>query len=309
MAKKSGGDQELLKLLMGAGAEKQLLSPAEMVRHLQEQGYRIVKDDPERERRHTLQVKEFSKARWAGGHVVKFGAISCTHLGSRNQQLTFLESFYDRMVDEGISTVLHSGDVSDGDGRVYRGHEFDLFAHGFDRQADYVIEKYPRREGVKTYAISGNHDWSFYQRGGSDILLKVAGKRSDFEYLGPMAAQITLGGVKVQLTHGTGGGAYARSYKQQKRIEQFAPEQKPEVYLLGHYHSWSHLPMYRNVVGWQMGCFQSQTEFLKRLGLYPELGGLILTIYCGTDGADRPNGFVRVVDEIVPFYVPKENDF
>lgn len=123
-----------------------------------------------------------------------------------------------------------------------------------------------------------------------------------------MGADVKVGGVKVYLTHGAGGVAYARSYKQQRRIEQFAPEQKPEVLLTGHYHSWSHLSMYRNVEAWTIGCFQSQTEYLKRLGLYPEIGGLILTFYKGTKGADRPGGFVRVVSEVVPFYVPVAED-
>ncbi|MDP2325817.1 MAG: hypothetical protein Q8N51_17575, partial [Gammaproteobacteria bacterium] len=122
-------------------------------------------------------------------------------------------------------------------------------------------------------------------------------------------AKVLVDGVDVYLTHGAGGVAYARSYKMQRRIEQFAPEQKPEVYLIGHFHSWAHLPMYRNVDAWTIGCFQSQTDYLKRLGLYPEIGGLIMTIYRGTEGADRPGGFVRVVSEVVPFFLPVEGDY
>lgn len=310
MAKRNNESDELLKLLMGsAGQQKQLLTPKEMVENLQAQGYRIVKDDPGAERRRTADVKSFSKARWAGGSVVKFGVVSCSHLGSRQQQLTFLHAFYDRIVQDGITTVLHAGDVTDGDGHVYRGHEYDIHVHGSDRQREYVIDNYPRREIVTTHMIAGNHDWSFWKRGGVDVLEGVASKRSDIQYHGPMGAKIMLDGVHVYLAHGEGGVAYARSYKPQKRIEQFAPEQKPEVYLLGHYHVWDHLPMYRNVVSFQLGCFQSQTDYLKAKGLYPEVGGLILTIYKGTEGADRKGGFVRVVDEIVPFYVPRENDF
>jgi hypothetical protein len=118
-----------------------------------------------------------------------------------------------------------------------------------------------------------------------------------------------LDGVHVYLAHGKGSMSYARSYKMQRRIEQFAPQEKPEVYLLGHYHVTDHLYMYRNVFGLLQGCFQSQTDYLKENGLYPEIGGFIVTIFKGTSGADRPGGFVRMQTEFVPFYVPMEADF
>jgi len=303
---------ELMAAILGPGitaAGRAAMSPEDMIENLQQGGYRIMRDDPASEQRRQAVSVDFSKSRWAGGDVVKMGVVSCSHLGSRNQQLTALESFYDRVVEEKIPVVLNAGDVSDGDGHVYRGQTYDIFIHGADRQRGYIIDNYPQRSGVKTYAISGNHDWSFWQRGGVDILDAVAAKRSDFVYLGAMAAKIDVGGVDVYLAHGSGGGAYARSYKSQKRTEQFAPEQKPEVFLLGHYHSWNHMPMYRNVVVWMLGCFQSQTDYLKRLGLYPEIGGLILTIHKGTAGADRPGGFARVTSEIVPYYIPKTDDY
>lgn len=308
MSQRKPDENNLVRLLMGS-QEKQLMTPKEMVSHLQEKGYKIVRDDPAAEQRKAAKIASFNKLRWEGGRVVKFGALSCTHLGSRQQQLTFLHTFYDRCSDGGIEHVFHMGDMTDGDGRVYKGQQFDSFLHGVDMQRDYVIEKYPSRKGVLTHLIAGNHDWSFWERGGYDVLKAVAGQRPDIRYYGAYGMTILLDGVHVYMSHGDGGLAYARSYKPQRRIEQFAPEQKPEVYFLGHYHVWDHLPMYRNVVGWQMGCFQSQTDYLKRKGVYPELGGVIVTIYLGTAGADRPNGFVRVIDEVVPFYVPKENDF
>ena len=305
--------QALIDVLRGGsdigGLGVNPLTPKEMISNLSAQGYKIVKDDPAAERRRIAAIDSFRKARWAGGDVVKVGVLSCSHLGSRHQQLTFLESFYDRCVEEQISEVLHAGDVSDGDGHVYKGHGYDIFVHGADRQVAYIEEKYPQREGVKTHMIAGNHDWSFYQRGGYDLIENLSARRKDIVYHGPMGAKVFVDGVHFYLAHGDGGVAYARSYKPQRRIEQFAPEQKPEVLLLGHYHVWDHLPMYRNVVSWQLGCFQSQTDYLKRKGLYPEIGGLILTIYRGTKGADRPGGFVRVVGEVVPFFVPKENDY
>ncbi len=227
-------------------------------------------------------------------------------LGVRPQELKkgLVAGFAAQRVQELRAVQIHRVHVR---AKLVRG--VDVAVHGADRQRGYIEDHFPERAGVTTELIAGNHDWSFWQRGGVDILAAVAKARPDIKYHGPMGAKIMVGGVHVYLAHGDGGVAYARSYKPQRRIEQFAPEQKPEIYLLGHYHVWDHLPMYRNVVSFQLGCFQAQTDYLKRKGVYPEIGGLILTIYRGTKGADRPGGFVRVVDEIVPFYTPRTADF
>lgn len=307
--RKRQDEPDLVKLLMGVGGEKQLLSPGEMIENLQERGYTIVKKDPVAERKIEHRAVGIATERWEGGSRLRFAVVSDTQLGSRKQQLTFLNVFYDRVVAEGIDTVLHAGDLFDGDGRVYPGQEFDLFLHGYDRQLDYGAERYPRRDGVTTYVIAGNHDWSFWQRKGADILKELATRRPDITYLGPMSAQIELGSIRVQLIHLKSGLTYARSYKLQKIIEQLPPESKPEMLFAGDRHSWAHVPMYRNCYGWQVGCFQSQTEHEKRLGLYPEIGGLLVEVHYGTKGADRPSGIVSVKHEIVPFFKPSIRDY
>ena len=284
----------------------------EMIEALEQEGYRVIKEDPTRTHRQVIAVKGQSSKRWAGAKTLRFGVVSDTQLGSRKQQLTFLHMTYDRFQQLGINAVFHCGDLVDGDGKVYPGQEYDLFLHGFDRQLEYAAEHYPRRDGITTYVIAGNHDWSFYQRKGADILASLEKRRSDIRYLGPMSAQVVMDGLKIQLIHLKGGVTYARSYKLQKIIEQVAPEQKPHLLFAGDRHSWAHIPMYRNVYGWQMGCFQAQTEYEKRLGLYPELGGLIVEVDYGSEGADVQDGrrgIVAIRHEIIPFYVPKAKDY
>lgn len=299
---------DLIRALLG-GEKVRSLTPEEMVENLSREGYKIVKDDPQAERQRVTRVAAQAQSRWSGGSVVKIGVFSCPHLGSRQQQLTHLEAFYSRCEDEGVTDIFCAGDVCEGDGNVYKGQRYDVFLHGVDAQVEYVIDAFPRRRGITTHAIAGNHDMSFWQRGGADVLRMVADHRFDFRYYGSYGADIVYEGVRIYLSHGDGGVAYARSYKPQRRIEQFAPERKPDVYLLGHYHVFDHLPMYRNVVSWELGCFQSQTEYLRRKGVYPEVAGLIMTIYKGTEGADRSGGFVRVVNEVVGLYVPRQEDF
>lgn len=319
--------RSLLKAILGSQADVKI-SPEEMVERLQDQGWRIEKEDPAAPRKHSLVVQPY--ARWEGGYTLKFAVVSDTQLGSRKQQLTFLNQCYDRFVDRGITEVFHAGDLVDGDGRVYPGQQYDLFVHGYKRQLEYVAAHYPKRKEIMTHVISGNHDWSFWQRGGADIIAALAEKRDDILYLGSKSALVTMtpkgakegkeqGGVSIQLMHPKSGLTYARSYRLQKIIEQMAPATKPDMMFAGDKHSWAHVPMYRNVDGWSVGCFQAQTDYEKALGLYPEIGALIVEVDYGTKGADRREqrkpghegrvSMVAVRWEILPMYVPLEDDY
>jgi len=116
-------------------------------------------------------------------------------------------------------------------------------------------------------------------------------------------AFIEIDGISIYLHHGTGGNSYARSYKLQKFIEQLAPDQKPNIYLLGHYHTEVVLPGYQNVYGYQLPCFQAQTPYLKGKGVCPIVSAVILEFI--------PNvrGLARARFERIPFPVPNEADY
>jgi len=86
-------------------------------------------------------------------------------------------------------------------------------------------------------------------------------------------------------------------------VEQLAPEVKPHMLFVGHWHVQCHVPAYRNVEAFSMGCFQSQTPFLTRLGLSPNMGGLIVEIRV------NETGLLGITTEWIPFYVPVQNDF
>ncbi len=151
--------------------------------------------------------------------------------------------------------------------------------------------------------IGGSHDYSFYQESGIDVLKQISEKRPDIKYLGMFGAYINFGRIKIYLMHGTQGVSYARSYRMQKIIEQFPPQQKPHILLLGHYHVTAHLPWYRNVSGFQLPCFQTQTNYLRAKGLSPDIGFLILTIYPDV------NGISHIIPDWRPFFVPVEGDY
>lgn len=233
----------------------------------------------------------------------KIGVVSDTHLGSEHQQLTYLRAAYDIFKKEGIKKVFHAGDVVEGNGRLFKGQQFEMFLHGADAMVKYTIEAFPKVPGITTYMIGGSHDYSFYKESGVDVLAKIADKREDIEYLGISGATVVLNGLKVYLMHGDGGNAYARSYKMQKIIEQFPADKKPNILLLGHYHVTCSLPWYRNVTAFQLPCFQTQTQYLRAKGLAPDLGFLILEI------TPDPKGIATFKPYWHPFWTGIDGDF
>ncbi len=67
------------------------------------------------------------------------------------------------------------------------------------------------------------------------------------------------------------------------------------------------MPMYRNVMVIQMPCFEAQTPYLKRKGLYPEVGGVVIEMVVDDEG--EKVGLASFKVEFVPFYVPIEKDY
>lgn len=272
-----------------------------MLEHLTAMGYQLVKEPIVEHKTYKVDTTRFK------GEVVKFGVVSDTHLCSKYQQLTYLNQAYDFFAQEGITDVLHAGDMVAGNGRIYRGQVYEMFRHGADEVRDYAIEYYPKREGITTHIIAGNHDLSFLGSDGMDIVRAICEKRDDLNYLGHYSATVEFGKLKVGLHHGEGGCSYARTYKLQKLVEQLAPENKPHAFFLGHYHVAAGLEMYRNVFCRMMPCFEAQTPYLVRKGLYPELGFYIVKALMNP--VDREDGVTNFRADYYPFYVPIKNDY
>jgi predicted phosphodiesterase len=286
----------------GVGASIASLDDRELAAELSRRGYsvEIEKLAEAEDRRFEVKIKRFQ------GDYFKVGCISCSHLGSRYQQLTALREFYRYCAINEIDTVLHTGDAIDGDGTVYDGQIYEMFLQGADPQMEYMIENYPQEEGVNTYIIGGNHDNSFIKSSNANVLDKVSKAREDINYLGEYGAFFKIKGTEIDfyLMHGGGrSNPYARSYRMQKVIENFTPENKPHILLLGHWHVNCHIPQYRNVEGFLMGAFQSQTPHLKRLGIWPSTTAQILEIY------PDDKGIAKIKTEWLHWHIVGERDY
>lgn len=240
---------------------------------------------------------------WAGEKVIRFGVVSDTHLCSKWQQLTFLNHLYDLFKSEGITKVYHSGDITEGC-KMRRGHEYEIFKHGADEQAQYVIDNYPARDGMTTEFITGNHDASHIKNGGIDIGRMIARGRKDMVYLGQSNAKINLTpNCVLELSHPLDGASYALSYSTQKLIDAMSGGDKPNVLLNGHHHKALYMH-YRNIHAFECGTTQAQTPWMRGKRLAAHVGGWIVEAHIDDDGT-----VTRCKGEFIPLYKPIEHDY
>lgn len=213
----------------------------------------------------------------------EIGIVSDTHFGNIHQQLHLVNQFYQEGYNRGITTFLHCGDVVDGNYPNRPEQPRQQFLHGFDEQAGYVVDMYPKIEGVTTKYILGSHDETHYKNGQATVNNWVSRCRPDMVYLGQDCAEITINNVKIFMDHPGGGSAQSVSYKPQKRIEILESSCKPKILLIGHYHK-SYSFVYRNVRGIEVPCFCDKTQFQQKQGLSNAVGGYFLNIWSDSKG-------------------------
>jgi len=285
-------------------SEKAILKKVE---ELITEGYNITfYNDIVKLEKSTILKENKIKCDWTGQDIIRFGIVSDTHLCSKYQQLTHLNSFYDICSREGIETIYHAMDISEGYSKRRAGHIYELIPGcvGADEQSDYIIENYPKRKGIKTVFGTGNHDHWHIINGGVDIGRRIAKERDDMCYMG-------LSNYKVELTpncimevnHPLDGSAYALSYSIQKYMDSIMGGEKPNILINGHHHKAMYL-FYRNIHAIEAGCFEAQTPWMRGKRIAANVGGFIITVYVEKDGTIK-----RFIPEFIPYYKMIENDY
>lgn len=213
--------------------------------------------------------------------------VSDTHLGSKTQQLTLLNKVYEEADRRGINTFLHCGDLLEGDYRNKRpAHPYEIFLHGFDEQAEYAIEMYPRITNAITQFIQGTHDTTHFLNGGANPGRLIARERPDMIYLGNDKADILLGkkkNLKIQLYHPGGGVAKAYSYNVQEIINRMESGYKPKILFVGHYHKCLYI-FDRNVHAFLVPCFMDKSPFMIQKNLVNIIGAYFVDVYINSKG-------------------------
>ena len=204
--------------------------------------------------------------------------VSDTHLGNIHQQLHFLNQIYEEAYKRGIDTVLHCGDLVDGNYTNRPEQPRQQFLHGFDQQIGYVVDMYPQVKGITTKFILGSHDETHYKNDQATAGFWIPKCRKDMIYLGQDTADLNINKIKITMDHPGGGSSKAVSYQLQKRIELLESGNKPKILIAGHYHK-SYSFTYRNVRGILVGSCCDLTQFQQKQGLSNVVGAYFLDIY------------------------------
>jgi len=242
-----------------------------------------------------------------GGHLhgdpLTFGVVADMHMGSNCERLDVLNTAYDTFEGRGITTVLCPGNYVDGESR-HNTHE--LKVRGIADQAQYCIDHWPHKPGIKTFYVDGDdHEGWYQQREGIEfgrylMLEAQAQSRDDLVYMGYMEADIALyhggGESTIKVIHAGGGSSYALSYTSQKLAESLQSGEKPDVVIIGHYHKMDYC-MPRGIHCLQAGCCQDQTRFMRKKKLAAHVGFCIVTLQ-----QDGVGGISRFVPEFYPFW-------
>lgn len=216
-----------------------------------------------------------------------FALMGDTHLGSKFADVDALHEFYDIVKDRGIKKVFHAGDMIEGM-NVYRGQLNDLEVYGVDAQIEYTINNYPRTSGLETLLISGNHDLKMFEKDGIDPTKHIAGSRPDITYLGQLSRRVQLkDNLNLQLVHGSGGSAYARSYKSQVFLRNSPPDLHPDILAMGHFHTAYWIPEEQGTEVFNVGCFMHESDYLVRKGMYSVIGGWLIDAHGNDKGIEN----------------------
>jgi hypothetical protein len=261
----------------------------------------------------TTNAREPEKIFQLSTTEIVFGILSDPHIGSKSCQITAMNEFSEIMKKNYVKHVFCPGDLVAGY-EVYSGQIHDVYAISAQEQVESVLLNLP--SGFEWYVLGGNHDYSFIKRGGGfNIITAVANKRTDVHYVGFDDANIPiLNNVDVKMWHPSGGVPYAVSYRLQKGVEQITfgelqqivrgVKDKPTVrfVLAGHLHIQMQA-MFGSIWGAQCGAFEGQTNYLKRKGLVPSIGGWIVKATLGKNGLLKNfNSKFYIFDEIIDDY-------
>lgn len=264
-----------------------------------------------------------------GETTLRLGYLSDTHFGSLNCCLEEIGLAYDKFAAEGITDVLHSGDLVDGSGRLgFPGHAAETRDDCYTARqlAAHTVREYPARAGIITHFIESaksHAGWDLSRDGfsfghalanGFDTIkqgplgteLHHHPGRPDMRFLGYDDATLGVGPegkTLVHLLHPDGGTAYALSYQPQKWAEMLEGGSKPHVALLGHYHklNWIRTRNIQLVTG---ECMCWQTPFMRRKRIAAHVGFLILEMTLDADGTVR-----SFLPREFPFFLGEKRTF
>ncbi|MBQ6135035.1 MAG: metallophosphoesterase [Bacilli bacterium] len=120
--------------------------------------------------------------------------LSDTHLGSKYENLSYLQEAYQYAQRQDIHVAIHAGDLIQSTISNVKVKYEDEF-----RQLEHVVNDYPFIEGMKNYILLGNHDYNTLKKG--EEYFHILKEREDFVFLGFKRAYGTWQDQLISICH------------------------------------------------------------------------------------------------------------
>ncbi len=146
--------------------------------HTLQIGYKTISDIPE--------INEIKN------NTITLLAISDTHLTSKYADRDALDKVYQYAISEGISYIIHTGDLID---------DLYMSQQEQEKQLLKVVKEYPKDKSVTTFYIQGNHDLSTLKYSGIDLSKFISSYRFDLVPLGIDSGKLKINNSLISLYH------------------------------------------------------------------------------------------------------------
>jgi len=236
-------------------------------------------------------------------HEFKFIAISDTLIGSKYQQLSLLNDIYQKGYEMGYENVLLCGNLTAGLYPVTNVYADSCFLDDTMRQVDYLIENYPKIEGMKTYFIAGPTDEKHLKKNKINIGKRISDSRKDMIYLGFNSCMAEIDKTKMFISCSKLGKTYTVSYRSQQQIDSFRSEDKPDIFLLGGLLQMEKYT-YRDVTAISVPSVCATTKEMTEKRYQNTIGAWYITVKTSAKGYLES---IRALDSV--YYVTNKNDY
>ena len=233
----------------------------------------------------------------------KFVAIADTRFGSKYQQLSILNDIYEKADELGYKNVFLCGNISNGLYDISNMYSETSFLDDTQRQIDYILENYPKIDGMKTYLVNGKTDSKHLKKNITSIGKKLAEGRDDFVYLGNLSANVKIDNVNMQILAPTLSKTYTVSYRPQQQIDSYRSEDKPDILLMGGYLQMEKFT-YRGVTEISVPSVCATTPKMNDRRYSNTVGAWYVTVKTDLNG-----NLLSVNAMSSPYYLTKKDDY
>ncbi len=212
--------------------------------------------------------------------ALRFGVVADTHFGSPTFDLGVLRAAYRHFAEQGITDVLHAGNVLAGRAEK-RYRQADRLTEDLEEQIQLLQEQYPRLSGITTHFILGHADQTF-EKGQINPAHEICDARNDFKYLGVVEADLVFSpeGKKpftIRVYNERPLYTYGVSYQAQKKLASMTGGDKPNIWLVSGTQQLWH-SRYQDVEAIKLPGLQHQTLKMRDRAYSGNVGFMILNV-------------------------------